>query len=209
MFRKIFDGALLLALLTGFLFCAGTAKRHGYFLMLGLDSDVLGVDTAAILYNGLLISYGPVFLFALGLFLCVFVYSYLILPAYIDYGRSSFGRRRKLIKLRRLCLGKRKDTLVEKKAKRLVVSFGIVLILLMAFLFFLASMESKGRTQAADILVTAKGDDSAKNTKVRILGQDISYVLLACGSRNCAALNPLSMEVQYFSQDKGFSYVVE
>ncbi len=56
MFRKIFDGALLLALLTGFLFCAGTAKRHGYFLMLGLDSDVLGVDTAAILYNGLLIS---------------------------------------------------------------------------------------------------------------------------------------------------------
>ncbi|UNL97276.1 hypothetical protein [Stutzerimonas stutzeri] len=98
---------------------------------------------------------------------------------------------------------------MEKKAKRLVVSFGILLILLMAFLFFLASMESKGRTQAADILVTAKGDDSAKNTKVRILGQDISYVLLACGSRNCAALNPLSMEVQYFSQDKGFSYVVE
>ncbi|WP_312592702.1 hypothetical protein [Stutzerimonas nitrititolerans] len=79
----------------------------------------------------------------------------------------------------------------------------------MAFLLFLASMESKGKTQAADILVAAKGDGLAKNTRVRIFWQDMSYVLLACGSRSCAALNPLSMEVQYFSQDKGFSYVME
>ncbi len=209
MFRKIFDGALFLALLTGFLFCAGTAKRHGYFIALRLDADVLGVETAAVLYNGLIISYAPVFLSALVICFLVFLHGHIVLPLYIDYARTSFARKRSIAKWKKIASGKRKDSLAEKKAKNLAIRLSGVLTILICFLFFLASMEQMGKSQALDLLSMVERGDPTDRATVRIPGWEIGHVLLACGARNCAALNPLTMEVIYFPQDQGFSYALE
>lgn len=208
MLRKVFDGALFLALLTGFLFCVGTAKRHGYFLTLRLDADVLGVETAAILYNGLLISYAPVFIFALVICFVMFFYAHIVLPLYMDYARSSFARKRKIARCKKFVLGKRRDSWAEKKAKSLFNSFGGFLLLLLFFILFLAAMERNGKRQALDLLSMVEHGKSTDRATVMIPGSEIGHVLLACGARNCAALNPLTMEVNYFSQDHGFSYVL-
>ncbi len=209
MLRRLLDGALILALLSGLLFSAGSAKRHGYFMTLGLNADVLGVDTAAILYSGLINSYLPVLVIAFVIGLAVFFYANALLPLYIDYARGSFERKRKLIRLKRFWSGKRKDTQAEKDAKKMVISFGVVLVLLLLVLIFLAAMENKGRDQAEDLMGEVKRGKPVANATVEIPGKEIGYILLACGSRNCAAMNPLTLEVQYFSQEKGFSYFIE
>ncbi|WP_152529076.1 hypothetical protein [Stutzerimonas azotifigens] len=208
-FRKVFDGALCLALLTGLLFCAGTAKRHGYFLTLSLDSDVLGVESAAVLYSGLIISYVPVFIFALVGCCLVFLYAYVVLPAYVDYARASFVRKRKIARLKKRCFGKRKDSLAEKKAKGLAIRLAGFLVMLLILLFFLAAMEKDGKRQALELLSMIERGEPTDRVMVMIPGWDIGHVLLACGARNCAALNPLTMGVNYFPQDQGFSYVLE
>lgn len=209
MLKRLLDGALMLALVSGLLFSAGSAKRHGYFMTLGLNADVLGVDTAAILYSGLINSYLPILVIAIVISLAVFFYANALLPLYIDYARGSFGRKRKVIKLKRLWFGKRKDTQAERDAKKMAISFGVVVVVLLLVLIFLAAMENKGKGQAEELLDEVKRGKPVGNATVEIPGKEIGYILLACGSRNCAAMNPLSLQVQYFSQEEGFSYFVE
>ena len=115
--RKTFDSAFLLALITAVVYCWSTARYNGFLHAANLDTDMMERNFHQVMYSGLVISFKYLLEFLIVVTLIWLLYAHLILPIYVDCLRNSIKLRRKAVKLRRFCLGKRKDTIIEKREK--------------------------------------------------------------------------------------------
>jgi len=197
------DGAVILTLLTAFLFCVGTAKTRGYYSYFRLDSDVMDLGFHNVLYAGMIGSIVPVIKTLTLLVAASFFYSHMALPAFTDKLKGSIGFRRACVKWKKRIYGRRKETYLERSAKKNTIRLFLVTFCLVLFIGFLAGIEREGKKQAEEVL--AGGQESSLR-RIMVNGDPRALIFLSCGVRNCAAYDPKSGTIVYFDQAKGFSY---
>lgn len=157
-----------------------------------------------VLYAGMIASIVPVIKLLTVLVAVSYTYSYLVLPEFIGWLRSSVKLRRIYVRWKKKIFGKRKQTQFERSAKENTVKAFLITCGLVSFIGFLASVEAEGKAYAREVL--SGGEEGARRT-ITINGDGRSLIFLACGARNCAAYEPQSDMIMYFDQAKGFSYL--
>jgi hypothetical protein len=207
--NQLLDSGVALAAVTAFLYCASTAYYRGYLGALRLDADILDRNFHQTLYNGFIISFTPVFITMLGYAVYRLIYSHALLHSINDWLRKSFQRKRRFIKLKQALLGIRKDSKIELREKRRSVAIAFYVAALFALILSLAYFESKGKRVANAILVKVEEQtiQSSELISVQINEQEHKLFYLACGSRNCAGIDPITKIVKYFPQN-GHSYAI-
>lgn len=207
--KRFVDGALILAAVPAWLYCASTARSGGYLNTLNLDYDVLGGDFYTTIYNGLIVSAAPVFVILAAFFMSLFIFSHVIAPSYIEYLKSGYRARKRVVKMRRFFKGKRADTIFEIQAKKRTNIFLLVSLGLLLFMFFLAWIEGKGKAAAVTLLeqISEEKVPVSGFVSVEIEGAVKKLVHLACGIKSCAAMDIASKRVYYYDQSKGFSFI--
>ena len=206
--NALVDSGVALAAVTAFLYCVSAAYYGGYLGIFRLDSDVLDRNFHQTLYNGFVISFPLAFGLAFAYLGYRIVYSHLLLPALTDWLRTSSKKKRRFIKLRQKLLGKRKDAAIVQREKRHSVAIAFYAAAFLTFLLSLAHFESEGQKAALERLEKInKTGLLSELMLVRINGQDIKLLALACGSRNCAGIDPLTRTINYFPQN-GHSYAL-
>jgi hypothetical protein len=208
--KRFVDGALILAAVPAWLYCASTARTGGYLNTLKLDSDVLGGDFYTTIYNGVIVSAAPIFVVLATFLTLLFVFSHMIAPSYIEYLKSGYRARKRVVKMRRFFKGKRADTIFEIKAKRRTNVFLLVSLGLLLFIFFLAWVEGKGKATAVTLLeqISEETVPVSGFVSVEVEGAVKKMVHLACGTKSCAAMDVASKRVYYYDQSKGFSFIL-
>ena len=200
--ERLVDSAIALAVVTAFLYASGTAKFGGYTSTLKLDVNMLDRNFHQILYSGFLTAFTPTLFVLAILLVAFFLYSHLILPGIIDTLRGRIRAKRRYIRIRHFLLGKRKDTLIEKRAKRYTNSIGVCMLALVAALILLVHIERLGVKDAETVIAKLENGEYKPSDfiEVNIDGEVKRLLYLGCGSRNCAAIDPETGEVSYFPQ---------
>lgn len=208
--KRFIDGALVLAAVPAWLYCASTARSGGYLNTLKLDFDVLGGDFYTTIYNGVIVSISPVFAVLAVFCLLLFIFSHIAVPSYVEYLKSGYQARKRAVKVRRFFKGKRADTIFEIRAKRRTNAFLLVSFGLLFFIFALAWIEGKGKAAAVALLEQISEDKVPVSgfVSVEVEGGIKRLVHLACGVKNCAAMDVGNRRVHYYDQSKGFSFVL-
>jgi amino acid transporter len=205
--NSLIDSAILLALIPALLYAISTAYYDGYYVPLHLDADILDRNVQQSLYRGFIISFMPAFYALFTYISLAFVFTHYLFPGFNDWLRHSQKRKRQFLKLKQVCLSKRKDSEIERRLKKhshiVIFYFAILVVLLSALVYF----ESKGKKEAIAIfkkiennaiqpsdLITVKIDDKPKQ-----------LLSLMCGARNCAGIDPNTKVIYYFPQN-GHSY---
>lgn len=98
----LLDSGLALAAVTTFLYCASAAHTGGFNSRLGLNGDILDRNFQQILYDGFLISFGPVLLALVAYTFLRFLYSYVVLPGINDALQKNWPRKRFVLKLKHI-----------------------------------------------------------------------------------------------------------
>ena len=197
--ERFWNSAATLALTTGYLYCASTAKYYGCIGSLHLNSQTLDRNFHQILYDGFLTTVFPVILLLLSLAVFRLLYSHMGLPAFIDFFHGNFARKRTFAKIRRKLLGKRSDTFRERTAKRNTWIFVITATFSIVGIFSLAYFERRGVAEAESIKMAVSKGDLESLTIVTEINQASNerFVFLGCGSELCAVLDPDSGDIRY------------
>lgn len=204
---SLFDSAVTLAVTTAFFYAISTAYYDGYFGILHLDANVLDRNVQQSLYRGFVISLAPAIIGFLIYASGCALYSHILLPELNDWLRHSRWCKRQFLKLKHLCLGKRKDPEIERSQKKHTLTaflyFGIFMMLILSLQYF----ENKGKEVAVADLKTI--ESSAVRTSdlvtVKIDDKPMQLLPLVCGARNCAGIDPKTKVIYYFPQN-GHSY---
>lgn len=205
------DSAIFLAAFTALLYTWSTAYYHGYIGILNLNADMMERNFHQIIYDGLLISFAPIIVMLTISALCLWTYSHAVLPGYIEWLKSSIGRKRKVIKARRLLFGGRSETDVELRAK----SFSLRTILLtFSGIFYVVSLvlfEREGKIKAEELLSAIISGDGYPSRMISVqAGDEIKNLFfIRCGVRNCAGLEKEEELVYYFDSSNGYSFSYE
>lgn len=198
-FIKFTDSATLLAGVTGFLYSSSTAYIHGYFHVLGLDSDVLDRNFHQIIYHGMILNIWSILTIPLFIALSITAYSgFIILSS--EYFHSSFKNKRSLVKLRNIIIKrkKRKSTQLEILHKQRVKKSWGIFIIAFGFMFSMALFEKKGKEQGQTVLENIKGQPYSV---IKQKNGSNELIYLYCGARNCAGKNLKTNEIEYFPQN--------
>jgi len=200
--NKIIDSAVILALMTAILYCVSTAYYDGYLTVMELQHDILDRNLHQILYHSLLVSVVPVMTV---LFVLVFVsvlFSYVAVPMWISFLRTSFSNKKLVLKGKKRFFKNRTDAQFEMVIKRHTRRFFTLFIIAVLSLFYLAYVESLGIKHAEAIQDEIRNGDIQKsnivNVKIDGVGRELYW--LACGSRNCAGIELETKKVFYFEQ---------
>lgn len=205
----VLNSAVLLAGTTAYLYCVGTAHYNGCLSVLHLDADVLNRDFNQMLYNGFLLSFSAAFALIAALFVGLWFYSYALLPEANDLLRRSYHNRRRFLRAKRRFLGKRKDSPLELRHKRRTLHASVGVMTALALIVSLHQFEQKGQRDARALqekFALAASRLTAGDILVKIDDRQHRLLLLACGARNCAGLEPESQTIYYFPQN-GHAYV--
>lgn len=97
---KFLDSAVILTIITAFLYSASTAYTHGYFGILNLDSDVLDRNFHQILYHGMILNIWTFLTVPLVVALTITTHGAFVTQM-SRYVRKSFANGRKLSLLRK------------------------------------------------------------------------------------------------------------
>ena len=200
---KIIDSAVILTLITAFLYCASTAYIHGYFDVLHLDSDVLDRNFHQILYHGMILNIWTFLTIPFLIAAIITVHStfFIELSRYVNKNYSS-GK--EIVQLRKkLRLKRKQPTTIEIKHSKRIRMCWSVFLSLFTFMTSMIYFESKGQGAAQTM---QKSVEEKKYSAVRLAPKkkNKQLALLYCGARNCAALNTINNEIVYFPQ-KGHS----
>lgn len=200
--ERFINSAVALTATTAFLYTIGTAKYGGYLSTLLLDNNVLDRNFHQVLYSGFLTLFFPIAIIGLVYLGGSYIYSHGILPTVIDWLRGSISAKRRFIPIRKFFFGKRKDTAMEKQAKRRTLHAGIAIIVLFTLLITLVNIEQQGAQEARKVIAKLDSGKFAPSEFIEITidGNPNRLIHLACGSRNCAAINPDTRVVTYFPQ---------
>jgi len=196
---KIIDSAIILTLITAFLYCAGTAYTHGYFGVFFLDSDILERNFHQIIYYGMLRSI--LILFLIFFFLAVFITIHsgcvteisrsMISPENNERKTSKFIQN---FKLKRAPL-----TPIEKMHIQRIQKIWFLFFSFIIFIFIMDHIESKG-VDAAQNIKKSINEGEYRAVKLDSKTNEKPFALLYCGARYCAALNPNNGNIRYFPQ---------
>jgi len=197
------DSALLLAGCTAFLYAAGTAHFHGYLETLRLDTEVLDRNFHQTLYTGFLVSVLPV---SVGLILYAtarMAFSHVVLPSHVDWLRQGRRSKRKFLSLRRQFMGKRRASKEEQRQKRASLHVLRFVAVPLVLLLSLAHFEQGGKRAAVGILqrISDGRIDPTEVSAVKLQDQTVKLLVLTCGARNCAGVDPVTGTVYYFPQN--------
>lgn len=209
--RKTFDSALLLALITATVYCWSTARYNGFLHAANLDTDMMERNFHQVMYSGLVVSFKYLLAFLIVVTLIWLLYAHLILPIYVDCLRSSIKARRLVVKFRKFWVGKRKDTVLEKREKNRLNNYLVVLFGGFIFVASLAFFERQGVQSAESLLSRYENDKSHEFDLISttIEGEKRKLLFLGCGVRNCAGLTPETNRIYYFDQSNGYSFAYE
>lgn len=197
--RKLVDSAIVLAVVTGYLYGAGTAKYNAYLSSLRVSPAVLERDAGQIIYEGMLTSLLPALNFALGLLIVSVFYTQMIFPLFLDIFEGNISRKRRLIKIRRIFFGKKKSNPRAVLAKKAARPYYILSGLFFAAIFLLASFERQGKADAREIIEKIKNENVPSELTMMVKGEngylDLFYV--GCGPELCAGIDIKTRMVRY------------
>ncbi|MES9906531.1 MAG: hypothetical protein ABW168_28100 [Sedimenticola sp.] len=198
---KLADSVILLALGTAILFCSGTAYYHGYVTTLDLETQIIERGFHQTLYQGLMLTILPAIYLSLVAFPLFYFYSHGLLQLYVDLLEGKYSRKKKLIKIKKIWLGKKKDRQIQINAKKQTTHVLIISIAVLSFIFSMFLLEKKGRNEAKEVMALTSAGKAAKQKTItaRIDGQKIDLQLLICGARNCAGLKMNDKNIYYFT----------
>ncbi|OAH97552.1 MULTISPECIES: hypothetical protein [Methylomonas] len=204
---SLIDSAVALAAITAFLYAASTAYYDGYFATFLLDRNVLDRNFQESLYRGFIISFYPAFIILWIYAAVCYLHSHYLLPDLSDWLQYRWGRKRRFLKLKHLCLGTRKDSESVRHYKKHTYRVILYAIFFTIVLFALAHFEEKGKETATADLKKIENNSFQPADLISIKIEDTSkqLFLLNCGARNCAGIEPKTKVVYYFSQN-GHSY---
>lgn len=206
--RKHIDTALFIAALTAVLYSFTTVFYRAYFKVFSLDSDILERSFHQNLFDGLMLSFGHITITLVVLTTIFYFYSHEILPKYIDFVRKKWSLKRKIVALRRFWFGKRIQSAPEQQAKTHFRYLAVLTIIIISYLFSLSYFEQLGKEAGKKHLENHLTQSAAlKVISVEIDGMKKSLTFLACGSRNCAGIEPQTNKVHYFPENTGFSFI--
>jgi len=205
--KSLIDSGATLAAITGGLYSVSTAYYGGYFSTLQLDDNILDRNFHQSLYHGFVISFMPVFYVLFVYASARFLYSHMLLPEINDLLRHSLRRRRLFLKLKHKCLGKRKDSEIERYQKRHTFKAVLYAGIFTTLLFSLWYFESNGKKEGIVVLekIESKAIQQSDLIMVKIEDKPMQLLPLICGARNCAGIEPNTKVVYYFPQN-GHSY---
>lgn len=203
------DSTIFLAGLTAALYTWSTAHYNGFLNVLRLDSDMMERSFHQVIYNGLIVSFAPVLLGLILFAFLLYLYSYALLPSYMNWVRGSIGAKRKVIKVRRFWFGKRKRPAAELRAKAIFVKVAILALFGFLYIISLAYFESEGKMKAKTLI---ESHLEGKNKKINMVNIQINKKektlrFLGCGTRNCAGIEESTNLIFYYPSSIGYSYL--
>jgi hypothetical protein len=205
--NPLLNSAVFLAGITAFLYCAGTAYFQGYLYSLRLDAAVLDRNFHQVLYQGFVVSFGPVLLLLLFYFVWVLLYTGVV-QSLTNWLRKTPANKRRYVKARRRWIRKRKSTIAERLQQQHVLGALLYPALGILFLLTLVYFEAQGRKLASSILKQIESQTPAESSSiihVKVDEQRKGLLYLGCGARNCAGIDLSSKTIYYFPQN-GHSY---
>lgn len=203
------DSAILLAGFTAVLYSWSTAHYHGFILTLKLNADMMERNFHQIIYGGLLVSFAPLLFLLIMALLVAFLYSHGVVPVYVDWVRKSVKNKRRVIKNRRMWIGKRNSSAIELKAKSVTARIVILFAVGSFYIFSLHLSEVEG-VEKAKRMIAMHVEGKIKQSqmlKVKINNVDKTLMFLACGATNCAGIEEKTNRVYYFPTNQGYSYL--
>ena len=207
--RIAIDSAIILAVLTAYLYGVSTAYTGGYLGQLDLDADVLDRNFNQTLFHGFLLCL-PLAMSSMAFVAIVsWLYSHNLLPAINDWLRRSARNKRKYVKAHRSIVGRRRDSRLEQREKRRTLHAIAYLVVAVLVLTSLVHFESLGK-EAANTIRKALVDGSYRSKAlwhVKVDTEIRKLVPLGCGARNCAGIETSTQLVYYFPQN-GHAYEV-
>jgi hypothetical protein len=205
------ESSIVLAGITGILYCSSYAYYNGFLRTLLLDPNVLDRNFQQILYDGFLkiASLEIVVLLIIIYPFFRFLYSHLVLPSINSYLRRSISKKREYVRLKRYWLGKKKDSAIELREKKKTIKIVSCCAAFIVFIATLAYFESSGKREANRILeeITLNQIPSSDFITTQINGEPQKLIYLTCGARNCAGMDLNTKTVYYFPQN-GHSFVL-
>ena len=198
---KFLDGAIILAFITAFLFCASTAFTHGFLDTFHLDADVLDRDFHIILYDGFLKCIFPIVVGPFLLLVASVARSALILELSGLIKKSKFKFKRRVYKTL-IFLNIRRKKINEKLVEhhyRLNIRLGTIALFAIVFLCMMWRLENKGTKAAELIIESIKNNTYVEVDSLAINRQGLAF--LYCASRNCAGVDVKTKEIVYFPQE--------
>lgn len=204
---RFIDGAIALAAVTALLYAVGTAEFGGYLSTLRLNENILDRNFHQVLYRGFIALYGPACMIAIIYLAGAFLYSHGILPVILDALRDKTKTGEYFLKMRVALLGERKDSPIEKRAKRYTVQACIVFVFLLSLLIALYKFEQSGVEDARQAIARLESGNyqASELINISIDGAVKRLFFLVCGSSHCAAVDPATSEIIYFPHQI-FSY---
>jgi hypothetical protein len=205
--NSLIDSAILLALIPALLYAISTAYYNGYYVPLHLDADILDRNVQQSLYHGFIISFMPALYGLLAYIFLVFVFTHHLFPGFNDWLRHSQKRKRQFLKLKHVCLNKRKDSEIERRLKKhsyIVIFYCVIFVVLISALVY---FESRGKKEAIAIFRKIENNAIQPSDLITVKIDDklMRLISLMCGARNCAGIDPNTKVIYYFSQN-GHSY---
>jgi len=202
MLKKL-DSAVVLAIVTAYLFCSSTAYTNAYLSVKNLNIDALDRDFHQTLYFGLLVNfdYYPA---AVGMLLLGGMFYVLRVAFYESF--YEYKNLRRLAGLRKKLLprasGKYPKHIRQfiKDDKRRAMRCFYYAVLSVLFLCLLVLFELAGKS-AADSLINGIKHGEYKEITVNGKKHSEKLALFFCGSKACAAVGVTSGNVEHFTPD--------
>lgn len=189
---------LMVTLATVSLYTWSVAHFNAFITVFGLDYAVLERSFYQTLYYGFLHSFGNLLIFVVYmvvLFFLVYVVTS-ILPEVINL-------------LNKKVVGDSKpESSPARLAKRMMLSGGACVCVLVLFVVSLSYMEKDGEKLGFEKLASFTSTDVTKVPiiNVKIDGENKELFFIVCGSVNCAGMEGKSDLIYYFPLVSGFSY---
>ncbi|MCE8017705.1 hypothetical protein HOP62_16625 [Halomonas sp. MCCC 1A17488] len=202
------DSAIFLAAFTALLYTWSTAYYHGYIGVLNLNADMMERNFHQIIYDGFLISFAPVLVILIISAMCLWAYSHAVLPSYTDWLKSSVGRKRKVVRVRRLFFGCRGETVLELRAKSSTVKAALFAFAGIFYIVSLGFFDREGKVRAEEFLSVIASEDHhySRVINAQVGGEIKKLIFIRCGVRNCAGLEKNEGVIYYFDSSSGYSF---
>jgi len=200
--EKLKDSAILLALVTSFLYCVGAAKDQGFLDSVNLNTEMMAKDFQLVIFQGfiLLVNNWIVPIFALLVVVVVLFYVFTWIYEKIKKSKDQDGNYRE---------SSNNKMPIDQNSYRYLVALITLSSIFIFFAFFIVVYHKEGRAEGDELIAKIKDGNTEQGRliRVRILNADKKLLFLGCGSNNCAGIDLSINRVYYFPQSSGYSYI--
>ncbi len=188
------ESAIILAILTAFLYCIGTAHFYGFLNALNTDPYIIDRSFDQVIYYGALILLNNFLKYVVD-FIVIFILWYLAyVSSYFRVDWTIKGKKR-LIRLRKIC---RRLALPRVASLKNSIAVAVSFI---AIVFILSAFQNIGKTAAHDLVdqIRNKKYNDLRKITVNLNSSNIELFRVACGSSRCLGIDAKNLQVDVFS----------